>query len=69
MKNLILSIFLVTTSLSFAQASLKGSVTADGMPLQQVNIVLKKTDKTTISDENGNYFIKNIAPGNYDIVA
>ncbi|HEY4618587.1 MAG TPA: TonB-dependent receptor, partial [Flavobacterium sp.] len=47
----------------------KGSVTADGMPLQQVNIVLKKTDKTTISDENGNYFIKNIAPGNYDIVA
>jgi len=69
LKNLILSIFLVTTSLSFAQASLKGSVTADGMPLQQVNIVLKKTDKTTISDENGNYFIKNIAPGNYDIVA
>jgi len=69
LKNLILSIFLVTTSLSFAQASLKGSVTADGMPLQQVNIVLKKTDKTTISDENGNYFIRNIAPGNYDIVA
>ncbi|SDW05835.1 TonB-dependent receptor [Flavobacterium degerlachei] len=69
MKNLILYFFLVITSLSFAQSSLKGSVTADGMPLQQANIVLKKAAKTTISDENGDYSIKNLAPGNYEIVA
>jgi len=69
LKNLILSFFLVTTSLSFAQSSLKGSVIADGMPLQQANIVLKKANKATITDESGNYFIKNIAPGNYEIVA
>ena len=39
------------------------------MPLQQANIVLKKAAKTTITDEIGNYSIKNIAPGNYEIVA
>lgn len=69
MKNLILYFFLVVTSVSFAQSSLKGSVTADGMPLQQANIVLKKANKTTITNENGDYIIKNITPGNYEIVA
>lgn len=69
MKNLILSFFLVITSLSFAQSSLKGIITADGLPLQQANIVLIKANKTIISDKNGDYSIKNIAPGNYEIVA
>jgi outer membrane receptor for ferrienterochelin and colicins len=69
LKNLILSFSLVITSLTFAQSSLKGNITADGMPLQQANIVLKKANKATISDENGDFFIKNITPGNYEIVA
>jgi outer membrane receptor for ferrienterochelin and colicins len=69
LKNLILSFFLVITSLSFAQSSLKGIITADGLPLQQANIVLIKANKTIISDKNGDYSIKNIAPGNYEIVA
>jgi outer membrane receptor for ferrienterochelin and colicins len=35
----------------------KGTVTADGMPLQMANIVLKNTEKSTITTANGSYHL------------
>ena len=39
--------------------------TSDGKPAAYVNIALKHTNKTTQTDENGYYSIKNIDAGNY----
>jgi outer membrane receptor for ferrienterochelin and colicins len=45
-----------------------GTVTADGMPLQMANIVLK-TLKSTISTANGSYHFDGVPMGNYEITA
>jgi outer membrane receptor for ferrienterochelin and colicins len=42
LKNLILLFCILINTISFAQTT-KGTVTADGMPLQMANIVLKNT--------------------------
>ncbi|UFH36323.1 TonB-dependent receptor [Flavobacterium acetivorans] len=67
MRNLILLFFIQITIASFAQTSIKGKVSSDGMPLQHANIVLKNIKKTTTSDKDGNFIIKNISNGNYEI--
>ncbi len=69
MKNLIISFCILLPSILFAQSTIKGTVTSDGMPLQHANVVLKKINKTTITHENGNYSLNNIAPGSYEIIA
>ncbi len=69
MKNLILSFYVLLPSLIFAQANIKGKITAEGIPVQQANIVLKKTNKASVSDTEGLYSLKNIAPGEYEIAA
>ena len=51
----------------FAQATIKGKVSADGMPLPLANVILKTLKKTTVSDSNGNFIIKNVAIGTYEI--
>jgi hypothetical protein len=43
LKNLILLFCILINTISFAQTTIKGTVTADGMPLQMANIVLKNT--------------------------
>jgi outer membrane receptor for ferrienterochelin and colicins len=68
-KNLIICFCTLFPSFFFAQSTIKGIVTADGMPLQQANIVLKKTTKTTITNEDGFYSFKNLTAGNYEIIA
>lgn len=55
------------TSFSFAQTSLKGTITADGMPLPQANILIKKASKSIVTDTNGNYYIKDLIAGDYEI--
>ena len=67
MKNIAYLYILLFTSISFAQVTLKGNVSADGMPIQQANVLLKKANKSTITDSNGNYFINNIPSGDYEI--
>lgn len=67
MRNLILLFFIQITIVSFAQTSIKGKVSSDGMPLQHANIVLKNIKKTTTTDKDGNFIIKNISNGNYEI--
>ncbi len=69
MKNLILFFCTLTSCTSFAQTTIKGKITSEGMPLQQANIILKNTQNTTISNADGTYSIKNITTGNYEIVA
>ncbi|MGO4819966.1 MULTISPECIES: TonB-dependent receptor [unclassified Flavobacterium] len=67
MRNIIFLYFLLITSLSFAQATIKGNVSADGIPLPQANILIKKATKSIVTDSNGNYFINNLVAGEYEI--
>jgi outer membrane receptor for ferrienterochelin and colicins len=66
-KNLIICFCILLPSYFFAQSTIKGTVTADGMPLQYVNVSLKKTNKTTITNADGLYSFKNLALGNHEI--
>ena len=67
MKTLKVACLLLLTSFSYAQSSLQGSITTDGMPLQYANILIKKASKSIVSDADGNYFIKDLAAGDYEI--
>jgi outer membrane receptor for ferrienterochelin and colicins len=66
-KNLILCFCALLPSFLFAQSTIKGTVTADGIPLQQANIILKKANKTTISNKDGLYSFKNLVPDDYEV--
>tara|TARA_R110002033_G_scaffold35382_12_gene73497 strand:- start:18876 stop:21128 length:2253 start_codon:yes stop_codon:yes gene_type:complete len=67
LKTLKVAFLLLLTSFSYAQSSLQGSITADGMPLPQANILIKKASKSIVSDADGSYFIKDLAAGDYEI--
>jgi outer membrane receptor for ferrienterochelin and colicins len=69
LKTLKIGCLLILTSFSYAQSSLQGSITAEGMPLQYANISIKKAAKSIVSDADGNYFIKDLVAGEYEIVA
>ncbi|MFD0941121.1 TonB-dependent receptor [Pedobacter boryungensis] len=46
----------------------KGTIkTSDGLPVAYVSVVLKNTNKTSQTNENGNFTINNISAGNYTI--
>jgi outer membrane receptor for ferrienterochelin and colicins len=68
LKNLILLFCILINTISFAQTTIKGTVTADGMPLQMANIVLK-TLKNQPSLPNGSYHFDGVPMGNYEITA
>jgi outer membrane receptor for ferrienterochelin and colicins len=63
LKNLILLFCILINTISFAQTTIKGTVTADGMPLQMANIVLKNTEKSTITTANGSYHFDGVPMG------
>jgi iron complex outermembrane receptor protein len=77
MKRLFTQILgIIAISLSFfgnIQAQTKpttisGTIkTSDGKPVAYVNVGLKNTNKATQTDENGNYMLKNIPEGNYNL--
>ncbi len=48
--------------------SVSGTIkTSDGNPAGYVSVGLKNTNKTTQTDEKGNFSIKNVVPGNYTL--
>lgn len=48
--------------------SVKGVITtSDNKPAPGVVVVLKGSKKTTLTDDNGTYLLRNITPGNYTI--
>jgi outer membrane receptor for ferrienterochelin and colicins len=68
-KNLILLFCILINTISFAQTKIEGTVTADGMPLQLANIVLKNTKYSTTSTADGTYHFNTVPWGNYEITA
>jgi outer membrane receptor for ferrienterochelin and colicins len=60
LKNLILFFCILINTISFEKH--KGTVTADGMPLQMANIVLKN-EKSTITTANGSYHFDGVPMG------
>ena len=47
----------------------KGTVnTIDGQPVAWVSVIIKNTGIATITDENGNFILKNLKPGEYTLV-
>lgn len=67
LKKIILSTLLLINTFCFAQATIKGKVSADGLPLVQANILVKKANKAIVTDVQGNYFLSNLTPGDYEI--
>ena len=58
MKQSILLLFLLTTTLSFSQITVLGNVTDNrGEPIPGANVIVKGTSKGVISDFNGNFQI------------
>jgi len=56
-------------AISQSTGNIKGSITDNiRSPLQQVNIVLDKTNFTTTTNSKGEYMISNIPPGFYSII-
>ena len=71
MKNLYtFFLFLISVTALYAQSgSLSGRVmTASNYPISDVNIMLKSTNKGTMSTTQGYFSIENLRPGNYTIV-
>ena len=63
-KNILLVVSLLFTSTIYSQTKITGTVTDDnGLPLPGVNIVVKGTQKGTVSDFNGNYSIETSPSG------
>ena len=53
-----------------ATGSIRGTVkTSDGNPAEFVNVSIEGTVKGAVAGRNGNYEIKNVAPGNYVLIA
>ena len=58
------------TLLGQSSGSINGSIkTSDGNPAEFVNVSIQGTSKGAVADENGKYVIKNVAPGNYMLIA
>ncbi len=73
MKNFFLVFFLFVGANLFAQSvtSLSGRLLdqeANLEPLTFAKVVIKETNTKVMTDENGNFTFKNIAPGHYTIV-
>lgn len=67
MKIIIVTIVLLINTFCFAQATLKGNVSADGLPLVQANVLVKKVNKSVVTDDQGNYTFINLTAGEYEI--
>lgn len=66
---LILSLILINLAVLAQNGTIKGKVSsADGQPASFVTIGLKDTKKGTLTDEDGQFILKNVKPGNYTLV-
>ena len=68
MKNLILGFCLLISSVSIGQSILKGTVVFGEKPLQLANVVLKKSNKGTVTDEKGQFAFTDLSTGSYDVI-
>lgn len=50
-----------------SQTTIKGTVSADGMPLPLANVLVKTLKKSTITNSEGTFTLKNISNGTYEI--
>jgi len=67
--SLLVLFCLTENAISQSTGNIKGSITDDlKSPLQQVNIVLDKTNFNTTTNGKGEYMISNIPPGYYGII-
>lgn len=66
-----LLLFITSPLVVWSQSgSIRGVVkTSDGNPAEFVNIAIEGTSKGDIADKNGKFDIRNIAPGNYILIA
>ena len=74
MKLLFLFLLLLLAITAFAQkneyGSIKGVVsTSDGKPAGSVTVVIKNTKNGTTTNDDGNFELKKIKPGNYVIIS
>lgn len=52
------------------KSGIRGTVkTADGRPAEYVNLIIKETNQVTAAGQNGHYFLKDVAPGTYTVIA
>src|SRR4030095_11888266 len=62
-------VFTLTGVALKAQNSISGKITTiDNMPAATVNIELKGFNKNCITNQEGNFEIRNIADGKYDLI-
>ena len=66
----VLTFTLLTFSFSVAQTTISGTVKDNkGEPLTGVNVILEGLSQGAVSDFDGNYSIKNVENGTYNVVA
>jgi uncharacterized membrane protein len=64
----LLILIIIGFSDSFAQfGSLKGFITSEGKPVPFANVFIEKLKSGTNADENGNYMIREITAGKYEV--
>lgn len=69
MKTLYTLAFCLLSLAVWGQSSIRGTIkTSDGTPAEFVNVSIQGTSKGTVADENGNFEIWNLKPGNYNLV-
>ncbi|PWV51612.1 TonB-dependent receptor [Chitinophaga sp. S165] len=71
MKNLYITLTLILASVTaFAQnGTIKGKInSADGQPAAFVTVGLKDTKKGALTNEEGQFILKNVKQGNYELV-
>jgi len=70
MKSLLLSCFcfLVSLNVMAQKLTLKGSVTSQNEPVENITVKILGFNRTTKSDISGNYQFNNLSSGNYDLV-
>jgi len=71
---LFIPFFLLYFSVCFANDEYNGKImgkviSSDGQPVPWVTISVKNTSLSAISDESGNFILKNIKPGTYTVTA
>jgi hypothetical protein len=70
MRRISILLSLLLTNLTFAQTgSIKGKVTDGENPIPLVNIIIENTSLGSGTDEEGEYVIRGIAPGDYTLRA
>jgi len=60
--------FIMTPFFLIAQNTIKGTISSEGIPLQNTNVYINKTKKGTVTNENGEFFFENLENGKYEIV-